>query len=139
MPENTFTLHPQLEADSFFLRSLALCQVRLMNRKTVPWLLLVPQKIAIRELHDLTSADRAVLVEEIANVSRALDQLYAPDKINIGMLGNIVPQFHVHIIARFKSDPLWPDPVWGRVEPEPYTAAAIKEIKVKLSRETFLP
>jgi diadenosine tetraphosphate (Ap4A) HIT family hydrolase len=129
-----FALHPQLEADSIFLRDLDLCQLRLMNRKAAPWLLLVPQRANIREIHELNAADRAHLIEDIARASRALTELYAPDKINVGMLGNIVPQFHVHVVARFKSDPLWPDPVWGRIAPEPYAAAAIEEIRLKLSR-----
>jgi len=132
-----FTLHPRLGADSFFVRDLALSQLRLNNVKTVPWLILVPRRPGISDIHQLTGADRALLMEEIAQASRALAALYAPDKINVAALGNIVPQLHVHVIARFATDAAWPDPVWGRVAPEPYEAKAVDEIRKKLDKNDF--
>ena len=132
-----FLLHPQLEADSAFIRDLALSQLRLMNRKAAPWLLLVPRRTEIRELYELSAEDRAQLMEEITQASRALDQLYAPDKINVAALGNIVPQLHVHVIARFKSDAAWPDPVWGRISAKVYKTDAVEAIRDKLNNGKF--
>ncbi|HUY69280.1 MAG TPA: HIT family protein [Alphaproteobacteria bacterium] len=132
-----FVLHPRLAADSIFMRDLALCQLRLNNVKSVPWLVLVPRRADISEIHQLGAADRALLIEEIAQASRAFVELYAPDKINVGAIGNVVPQLHIHVIARFKSDPLWPDPVWGRVAAEAYAAEAIATIRQKLNAIDF--
>ena len=132
-----FLLHPQLEADSFLMLDLPLSQLRLSNQKAVPWLILVPRRNDIKEMYELDKADRAQLMEEITQTAKALDQLYAPDKINIAALGNIVPQLHIHIIARFKNDPVWPAPVWGKLNSDPYTAEAIKEIKTKLNTPKF--
>lgn len=130
-----FVLHPRLEAESFFMRDLALSQLRLNNVKTVPWLILVPRRPDVKDIHQLSTADRALLIEEIAQASNALTELYAPDKINVAALGNIVPQLHVHVIARFATDAAWPGPVWGRVAAEPYALAALEEIKTKLNDE----
>jgi diadenosine tetraphosphate (Ap4A) HIT family hydrolase len=134
-----FRLHARLEADSFLMRDLALSQLRLNNVRSVPWLVLVPRRADIREIHDLEAADRALLIEEIAQVSRALVELYAPDKINVAALGNMVPQLHVHMIARFVSDSAWPDPVFGKVDMEPYEAAAVMAIRTRLDDEKFWP
>ena len=131
----TFTLDPRLESDSVFVRALALSQVRIQNQTNVPWLILVPQRTGVREIIDLSPADRATLMEEIAQVSRVLDHLYAPDKINVAALGNVVPQLHVHVIARFTTDPAWPAPVWGRIAPEPYTTAALADTMVSLQSQ----
>ena len=130
-----FALHPRLEADSLLMRDLPLSQLRLNNIKTVPWLILVPRRADIKEIHQLNAADRGLLMEEIAQTSRVLDALYAPDKINVAALGNIVPQLHVHVVARFASDAVWPEPVWGRVAMEPYELAAIATIKEKLNHK----
>ncbi len=132
-----FILHPQLEKDSIFVRDLSLSQLRLNNQKTLPWLVLVPRRADIRDLHQLDAEDRAQLMEEIAQASKALEELYAPDKINVGALGNIVAQLHLHVIARFKNDPAWPAPVWGRLTPETYAPEAIEVIKNKLGNEKF--
>jgi diadenosine tetraphosphate (Ap4A) HIT family hydrolase len=128
-----FTLHKQLEADSILVRDLALSQLRLQNQKAAPWLILVPRREGMKEIHELPAADRAVLIEEIAEASDALGQLYAPDKINVAALGNMVPQLHVHVIARFTHDAAWPNPVWGRLEPSFYELSALKEVKDRLN------
>ena len=132
-----FVLHTRLEADSILIRDLGLSQLRLNNVKTVPWLILVPKRVDIKEIYELTPADRAALVEEITTASKALVELYAPDKINVAALGNAVPQLHVHVMARFASDAAWPDPVWGQVEMEPYELKAIVAIKAKLNAAKF--
>ncbi len=132
-----FSLHRQIEADSILIRDLALSQVRLQNQKKVPWLILVPRRADVTDMDQLKIEDRALLMEEMTLASGALRKLYAPDKINVASLGNIVPQLHVHVVARFKGDAAWPHPVWGRLEPEPYQLQAIAEIKVRLNDEVL--
>ena len=114
-----FHLDPQLENDTFFLRDLPLCQVRLMNNALYPWLVLVPRKPDLAELTDLAEAERVTLLNEIAFVSQALQKHTGAYKMNIATLGNVVRQLHIHIIARQTSDATWPRPVWGGPA-EPY-------------------
>lgn len=123
----TFVLHPQLAADGLFLADWPLCRVLRMNEATYPWLILVPRLTDTQEIVDLSAADRMRLMDEIAWASQALKDLRRPDKINVGALGNLVPQLHVHVLGRFKDDPAWPKPVWGHFAPvrlEPPDAAA---------------
>jgi diadenosine tetraphosphate (Ap4A) HIT family hydrolase len=108
-----FVLDHRLEQSSFFIEDWELCRVTLKNDKTWPWLYLVPQFNNIREICDLTAADQAQLMLEISTASRGLRTLYRPEKINIAALGNMVPQLHIHVFARFKNDPAWPKPVWA--------------------------
>src|SRR5690242_14029508 len=108
-----FTLHPTLARDTVDVIRLPLCRVLLMNDRRFPWLLLVPERESIREIHELTPADRAQLIAEIAQAGQVLTHLVQPDKLNVGALGNIVPQLHVHIVARRTTDAAWPGPVWG--------------------------
>jgi diadenosine tetraphosphate (Ap4A) HIT family hydrolase len=115
-----FQLHPQLEADSIEVRRLPLSAVRLMNDRTWPWLLLVPERDRMTELFELDEADRRVLVEEVALASTVLRDLFQPHKINVAALGNQVSQLHCHVIARFRHDPAWPGPIWGTQVPVPY-------------------
>jgi diadenosine tetraphosphate (Ap4A) HIT family hydrolase len=132
-----FTLHPQLEADSVLIRELPLCQLRLNNQKTFPWLILVPRRDGMQEIAQLKPADRALLIEEITQASNALTAIYKPDKINIGALGNVVPQLHIHVIARFKNDEAWPHPVWGRFVKDAYTANVIEKTRGKLNDDNY--
>ena len=110
----SFTLHPRLEADSFLVTELALCRVLLMNNKLFPWIILVPMQDGISEITDLSSEQQQLLMREIDHVSRAMKAHYQPDRMNIAALGNMVPQLHIHVIARFEDDAAWPNPVWGR-------------------------
>ncbi len=116
-----FTLHPQLAKDCFVLGDGPLCRLLLMNDAHYPWTILVPRRDGIREVHELTDADRRQLWDESALLSRALMKTFGGDKLNIAALGNVVPQLHVHHIVRFKTDPAWPAPVWGKLPPQPYT------------------
>src|SRR5262245_47313351 len=131
-------LHDRLRADTVEVAHLDLSLLLMMNARQWPWLILVPQRPDLREIHDRTAADRAALMEEIARCSRLLADLFKPEKINIGALGNIVPQLHVHVIARRQDDPAWPKPVWGAVAPEPYAA---DELAARLAdiRRAFIP
>src|SRR5690348_17419271 len=95
-----------------------------MNDARFPWLALVPRRAGVTELHDLAHAERMVLIEEIARASSALKAVTSATKINVAALGNIVPQLHVHVVARHPSDAAWPKPVWAVGTPEPYRAEA---------------
>jgi len=113
MPASTWALHPQLESDTTPVGDLALSRVLAIDNADYPWLILVPRRPGITEIADLGAIDAARLTEEIAQTSRILKAVTACDKLNIAAIGNIVPQLHVHIVARRKTDPLWPKPVWG--------------------------
>lgn len=115
-----FKLHPQLAADTFPVGSLELCDLLLMNDSNYPWLILVPKVPDVREIHALTPGDQQKLMTEITLVSRQLERLTNADKINVAALGNMVPQLHVHVIARFETDAAWPGPVWAKVPAAPY-------------------
>jgi diadenosine tetraphosphate (Ap4A) HIT family hydrolase len=112
---------------------LPLCRVLLMNDRRFPWLILVPERDAAREIHQLSPADRATLIEEIALGSGVLERLFQPDKLNVGALGNVVPQLHVHVVARTVGDPAWPGPVWGSGAAEPYTEDELAEVRARLA------
>ena len=116
-----FQLHPQLEADSIAVTDLALSQVRLINDSNYPWLLLVPRRPGLVDLIDLSPEERIVLMGEIGMACDALKAHGPCDKLNVASLGNQVPQLHVHVIARQRSDAAWPKPVWGEVPPVAYS------------------
>jgi diadenosine tetraphosphate (Ap4A) HIT family hydrolase len=118
-----FALAPRLEADSLFLIDWPLCQLRLMDDARFPWLILVPRRAMLEEWTELSLEDSAVLSAEIAMAGRGLAQMFNPRKINVGALGNIVRQMHVHVIARFETDAAWPGPVWGQGARIPYEDA----------------
>lgn len=124
----SFTLHETLARGTAPVTRLALCRVLLMKDRRFPWLILVPERESVREIHELQPADRAVLVEEIALASEALERLFRPDKVNVGALGNVVPQLHVHVVARFASDPAWPGPVWGSGAALPYPEGELDSV-----------
>ncbi len=108
-----FTLHPQLSVDTAHLLDWPLSRVLLLKDARYPWLVLVPRQPGLTEWHDLPPADHAQLSQEVLTASRSLKSLTNAAKINIGALGNLVPQLHIHIIARNPGDPAWPGPVWG--------------------------
>ncbi|WKZ33741.1 MAG: HIT family protein [Thermodesulfobacteriota bacterium] len=129
-----FNLHQKLLNDTFEITRLKLSLALLMNDSSFPWVILVPMREGVTELHDLPAVDRAVLMEEMAAASRAIEKLYRPDKINIGALGNIVPQLHIHVVGRKRDDRAWPGPVWGSGSPLPYPEAALKAALASLKR-----
>lgn len=108
-----FQLDERIETDSYNIMWLGLCELRLADDKRWPWIMLVPQRHGITEIHDLTPLDQTMLTFETNLVSEALKKVTGCFKINTGALGNIVPQLHMHVVARFEADPNWPDPVWG--------------------------
>ncbi|WP_119268239.1 HIT domain-containing protein [Taklimakanibacter deserti] len=117
-----FLLAQRLEADSLFLVDWPLCQVRLMDDARFPWLILVPRRPGLEEWTELEPEDSALLAQEIGRAAEALARMFTPTKLNVGALGNIVRQMHVHVIARFATDAAWPGPVWGQGLRIPYEA-----------------
>lgn len=130
-----FELHPQLQSDTAFVADWGLSRVLLLNDARFPWLILVPRRESMHELHDLTENDGEVLVEEIMRASRSLKSIVRADKINIGALGNLVPQLHIHIVARRSGDAAWPGPVWGCGAPTHYDGALCAAFTDRLRSE----
>jgi diadenosine tetraphosphate (Ap4A) HIT family hydrolase len=116
----SFTLDERLENDSIAMASLGLCQVRLMNDARWPWIILVPQRDGMSELHDLSPLDQTMLTFELGMAGKALKDATGCLKLNIGALGNHVRQLHMHVIARNEGDEAWPGPVWGVGTRTPY-------------------
>ncbi|HYA04712.1 MAG TPA: HIT family protein, partial [Xanthobacteraceae bacterium] len=116
MPEPNWSLHPQLVNDTTPVGDLALSRVLAINAADYPWLVLVPRRAGVTEIVELGD-DAAAMMAEIVEASRALKDVSRCDKLNIAAIGNIVPQLHVHVVARRKNDPLWPKPVWGAAPP----------------------
>jgi diadenosine tetraphosphate (Ap4A) HIT family hydrolase len=116
----SFALDPRLAADALPIGDLALSRALLMNDARYPWLILVPRRANLSEIVDLTAQDRVALIEEIAAASAFLHALPHVDKLNVGALGNIVKQLHVHVLGRAVGDVAWPGPVWGVGARRPY-------------------
>lgn len=108
-----FELHTRLQADTQLLGDLPLCRVLLAKDSQYPWLILVPRVDNLREIHHLVPAQQQQLMQESCAVATLMEQALSPDKINIGALGNLVPQLHLHHVARFTTDKAWPGPIWG--------------------------
>ncbi|RFC63178.1 HIT domain-containing protein [Fulvimarina endophytica] len=129
-----FELHPRLAADSLPVKTLGLCELRLINDSRWPWLILVPRRPDTVEFHDMTGLDQTMLTFELGLVSKPFKALTGCDKLNIAMIGNMVPQLHAHIVARSSGDANWPGPVWGfgeAVAYEPGVADAFIDDLVK--------
>ena len=123
-----FILHSKLAADTFEVLSLKVSQLLLMNDARYPWLILVPQVSDMRDLHNLSAKQYHSVTQEIAQVSKVLESVTQAHKMNVGALGNMVPQLHIHIIARQTNDAAWPAPVWGVGEAQPYSQDAAKTL-----------
>jgi diadenosine tetraphosphate (Ap4A) HIT family hydrolase len=121
-----FILDPRLHADSIALGRFPLSLLLLMNDRTYPWLILVPQREGIHEIFELAPDDQRQLIEESSHLAATLAALFHADKLNIAALGNLVPQLHLHHVVRFRGDPAWPAPVWGKTPAVPYRPEQIK-------------
>ena len=134
-----WSLDPLLARDTVPVGDLPLARVLLINDANYPWLLLVPRRDGVREIIDLPYLEQAQLMTEVAHASRALKELTGCDKINVAALGNVVPQLHVHVIARFRGDAAWPKPVWGAVPARAYDSAALDDLLGRLRPRLVLP
>ncbi|WP_267423005.1 HIT domain-containing protein [Methylobacterium sp. GC_Met_2] len=120
MTDSAFALDPRLAADTVEVGDLALCRVLLMDDARFPWLILVPRHADLTEITDLPEPDAATLWQEIRIATGVMQALAKPDKVNVAALGNVVAQLHFHVVGRFRSDPVWPGPVWGFGTRTPY-------------------
>ncbi len=127
-----FILHERLARDTLEIARLGVSLALLMKDRSFPWLILVPEREGVTEIHQLSPEDRGHLMEEIATVSQVLETLFRPHKLNVGALGNQVPQLHIHVIARFRNDRAWPGPVWGSGPSVPYDEEELHELRERL-------
>lgn len=137
-----FTLHPDLVRDGILMGHMPLCRVLLINDAAYPWFVLVPQRMDISDTIDLSPADHVQLWEDSRDFSSGIMQAFSGDKLNVAALGNMTPQLHVHHIVRYKTDPAWPGPIWGRQPLTPYDASGVEQIETKLAAakmKTFRP
>jgi diadenosine tetraphosphate (Ap4A) HIT family hydrolase len=132
MSEAAFVLDARLRNDTRPVASLDLCDVLLMNDARFPWLVLVPRKAGMAEICDLPHDDQTLLWREVTRASQALGAIEGFDKLNLGALGNIVRQLHVHVVGRREGDAAWPGPVWGSGVAVPYGEEALASMLHKL-------
>jgi diadenosine tetraphosphate (Ap4A) HIT family hydrolase len=133
-----WTLDPLLQRDTTPIGDLPLCRVLLINDANYPWILLVPRRRDTIEIIDLEYVEQAQLMTEVCHASRALKAISRCDKVNVAALGNVVPQLHVHVIARSRGDAAWPKPVWNTVPPKDYEAAAREKLIATLRQSLTL-
>ena len=131
---SNFSLAPQLAADCTWVTDLPLCKVLLLNDANYPWLVLVPQVEDCKEIIDLSPSQQEQLWRESAAVSRVLQVLFKPDKLNVAAIGNVVSQLHMHHIARYRDDLSWPKPVWGQHPAKPYESHVLTERVAQLAQ-----
>mgnify|MGYP000849080548 CR=1 FL=1 len=118
-----FKLHEKLVQSTTPLGQFKLSLVLLHNDANYPWVVLVPKRTNIREIHHLSEVDQIQLIRESSHLSEVMSDIFAPETMNIAALGNLVPQLHIHHVARFESDACWPKAVWGTTEFVPYAAS----------------
>lgn len=128
----SFTLHPRLQSDSIKIGRFTLSQLLLINDSQYPWCVLVPERIDITEIYQLSGQEQIQLQLESSILAKTLAETFNADKMNIAAIGNMVPQLHVHHIVRYKSDIAWPAPIWGKFETIPYTEPQLQKIKSTL-------
>jgi len=131
-----FQLDARLATDTLFVAEWTLCRVLLMDDAQFPWLVLVPRREGPAELDDLTERDRTQLMCEITRAMKVLRGVVEYDKLNVGALGNIVRQLHVHVVARREGDAAWPEPVWGHGPAHHYLPEARDKLLADLRRES---
>ncbi len=134
LPEPVWSLDPRLASSTVAVGDLPLCRVLAANDANFRWVLLVPRRPGAVEIVDLDEAERTQLMAEIARVCTALKQLTACDKLNVAAIGNLVPQLHVHVIARRRDDAAWPKPVWGAVPAASYAERELQALVGDLQR-----
>lgn len=137
-PAEPFTLHPQLARDTLAIGDLPLSRVLVVNDANWPWLLLVPRRRGVSEIIDLDEVARAQLMTEIARVGHALKEVTACDKLNVAALGNVVPQLHVHVIARRTGDAGWPKPIWGAAPPLAHDPRELDRFVAAIRRRVWI-
>src|SRR5262245_37035067 len=137
-PPEPWSLHPQLARDTIALGDLPLSRVLLVNDANWPWLLLVPRRAGVSEIIELDEVEQAQLMTEVARTARALKTVTQCDKLNIAALGNVVPQLHVHVIARRAGDAGWPKPIWGAAPPLRHDKDELDRFTAAIRRRIWL-
>ena len=127
----SFKINKKFLKSSFYICDLKLCTLRLHDNSKFPWLILIPRRKNITDISELNSRDQILLMKEIVLVSRLMKKLFKTSKLNIEKIGNIVPQLHIHIISRKKTDSSWPLSVWV-VKEKKYSAKKLKEVLNKI-------
>ena len=127
----SFKLHKKFLKSSHHLLDLKLCKVRLHDNSKFPWIMLIPNRKNINDITDLNTKDQMLLMKEIVFSSKVMKKLFKTSKLNVEKVGNIVPQLHIHIIARFIKDSSWPLSVWV-VKGKLYSAKVLKEVVNKI-------
>ena len=135
MMNSPFQLHERLQQDCILIGRFSLCQLLMMNDSQFPWFILVPERLDIKEIYQLTVADRQLLSEESCLLAENMAELFKADKMNIAAIGNMVPQLHIHHIVRYQTDKAWPAPIWGKFVAQPYTEQQIIELTDKVSAQ----
>ena len=128
-----FSLNSRLKADTIKIAGFELSELLLMNDKNYPWFILVPRRSNVSEIFQLNDQDQTQLYKELSYIAEILQKFYQADKVNIGALGNMVPQLHIHVIMRFKNDIAWPKPVWGLYEAVKYSDDDINQISKNIN------
>ena len=119
--------------NSYYISNLDLCSIRLINNCKFPWIILIPKRKNITDISELNSKDQLLLMKEIVFCSKLMKKIFKTSKLNVEKIGNIVPQLHIHIIARFNNDSSWPLSVWV-VKGKPYLKKSLEEILIKLKK-----
>ena len=127
----TFRINRKFLKSSYHITDLKLCSIRLHNNSKFPWLILIPKRNKITDISDLNSKDQILLMKEIIYVSKIMKKLFKTSKLNVEKIGNIVPQLHIHIIARSKKDSSWPLSVWV-VKGKNYSKIALRNMEEKV-------
>lgn len=130
-----FKLDSRLQNDTHFVCDLTLCRVLLMNDSQFPWLILVPMQNDVAEIIDLSEAQQHTLLKESAVVQNVMKNRFAPFKLNVAAIGNVVRQLHVHHVARFENDVAWPKPVWGNQPTVAYSDDEARKLVKALRRD----
>ena len=138
MSDSAWSLHSQLKKDTIDIGDLPLSKVLVIKDANYPWLMLVPRRPEKVEIIDLDEVEQAQLMTEVSRAAKALKEITKCDKLNIAALGNVVPQLHVHVIARRTGDAAWPRPVWGVVPPLAHDAAEVQHFISALRRKIWL-
>ena len=129
----SFILNRKFLKSSHHIIDLKLCSIRLHDNSKFPWVILIPRRIKITDITDLNSKDQILLMKELVYVSRLMKKLFKTSKLNVEKIGNLVPQLHIHVVARHKKDTSWPLSVWV-VKGKPYSKVALSEIINKIRK-----
>lgn len=127
-----FALDSRLQQDTLVMGDFPLSRLLLMNDSRYPWFILVPRRADVSELFQLNELDRAQLWQETNDLAELLKDAFIADKMNVATLGNVVSQLHMHVVARYRDDEVWPAPVWGRGEAVAYLPEQVQAVRERL-------